>query len=128
MFENFNIKNANHCECGHELHINDITELKKINNPGFFGNIFKYCSYTNCPECGKEISDKYKGVPLNKEVHKDVIINIIDSFKENGYFINGLTYSPIKGGNGNIEYLACFRRDNFKEINIDSVINDAFKL
>ena len=56
MFENFNIKNANHCECGHELHINDITELKKINNPGFFGNIVKYCSYTNCPECGKEIA------------------------------------------------------------------------
>ena len=61
-------------------------------------------------------------------VVENVIINIIDSFKENGYFINGLTYSPIKGGNGNIEYLAYFRRDTFKEINIDSVINDAFKL
>ena len=28
-------------------------------------------------ECGKETSDKYKGVPLNKEVHESVIKNVI---------------------------------------------------
>ena len=67
-------------------------------------------------ECGKEISDKYKGVPLNKEVHKSVIENVIKSFKDNNYYINSLTSSPIKGGNGNIEYLAYFKRD--KERNI----------
>ena len=55
MFETYNINNTNNCECGHELRINDITDLKKINAPGFFGNIVKYCSYTKCPKCGKEI-------------------------------------------------------------------------
>lgn len=78
-------------------------------------------------ECGKETSDKYKGVPLNKEVHYKVINDVIDSFEENSYYINDLTSSPIKGGNGNIEYLAYFRNDNKKEVNVYDIINDTFK-
>lgn len=77
-------------------------------------------------ECGKEISDKYRGVPLNKEVHKSVIENVIKSFKDNNYYINSLTSSPIKGGNGNIEYLAYFKRDKERSINIEEVVNKAF--
>lgn len=77
-------------------------------------------------ECGKEISDKYKGVPLNKEVHKSVIENVIKSFKDNNYYINSFTSSPIKGGNGNIEYLAYFKRDKERSINIEKVVNKAF--
>ena len=78
-------------------------------------------------ECGKELSDRYRGVPLNKEVHSTVINKVIESFKENNYYINSLTSSPIKGGNGNIEYLAYFKRDNEKNIDIEKVINEAFK-
>lgn len=77
-------------------------------------------------ECGKEISDKYRGVPLNKEVHKSVIENVIKSFKDNDYYINSLTSSPIKGGNGNIEYLAYFKRDKERSINIEEVVNKSF--
>ena len=79
-------------------------------------------------ECGKELSDKYRGVPLNKEVHSTVINKVIESFKENDYYINNLTSSPIKGGNGNIEYLAYFKRDNEKNIDIEKVINEAFRV
>lgn len=79
-------------------------------------------------ECGKELSDKYRGVPLNKEVHSTVINKVIESFKENDYYINNLTSSPIKGCNGNIEYLAYFKRDNEKNIDIEKVINEAFRV
>ena len=78
-------------------------------------------------ECGKETSDKYKGVPLNKEVHESVIKNVIKSFKENNYYINNITSSPIKGGNGNIEYLAYFTKNNESKIDIQKIINEAFK-
>ena len=78
-------------------------------------------------ECGKEISDKYRGVPLNKEVHKSIIENVIKSFKDNNYYINSLTSSPIKGGNGNIEYLAYFKRDKERSINVEEAVNKAFK-
>ena len=78
-------------------------------------------------ECGKEISDMYKGIPLNKEVHKEVIEKVLESFSDIGYNIQNITYSPITGGSGNIEYLGYFKKDNKKEINIDNVINEAFK-
>ena len=79
-------------------------------------------------ECGKEISDKYKGIPLNKEVHKDVIEKVIKSFEEISYNIQGLTYSPITGGSGNIEYLGYFKKDNKKEINVEKTIDESFKI
>lgn len=78
-------------------------------------------------ECGKDIADKYKGIPRNKEVHFDVIEKIINEFKNINYNIQGLTYSPITGGSGNIEYLGYFTKDNIKEIDINEIINEAFK-
>lgn len=77
-------------------------------------------------ECGKEISDKYRGVPLNKEVHYKVINDVINSFEENNFYINDLTSSPIRGGNGNIEYLAYFKRNKERSINIEKVVNKVF--
>lgn len=77
-------------------------------------------------ECGKEIADKYKGVPLNKEVHYNVINNTIKSFNEIGFNIQKLTYSPIKGGSGNIEYLGYFTKDKSNNIDINNVIDEAF--
>ena len=77
-------------------------------------------------ECGKEVADKYKGVPLNKEVHKEIINNIINSFSEIDYSIQNLTYSPITGGSGNIEYLGYFTKDSKKEISIEKIIEEGF--
>ena len=78
-------------------------------------------------ECGKEISDKYKGIPLDKSVHYNVINNIINSFSKEGFYIQNLTYSPIRGGSGNIEYLGYFSKEKTKEIDINGVIKKAFK-
>lgn len=78
-------------------------------------------------ECGKDIALKYKGVILNKEVHYNIISNIIDNFKNN-FYVNGLTYSPIKGGSGNIEYLLYLNKaNNSYKYDIKSIINNAFK-
>lgn len=77
-------------------------------------------------ECGKEIADKYKGKPLNKEVHKKVVNNILFRFNEIGYNMQKLTYSPILGGSGNIEYLSYFIKDDKKLIDIDSEIEKSF--
>lgn len=79
-------------------------------------------------ECGLDIANEYKGVPLNKNVHYEVINKVIDSFKKINYQLNGLTYSPIKGGNGNIEYLAYFKKSSENNnININKIIEFAFK-
>ncbi|MBQ8430707.1 MAG: TlyA family RNA methyltransferase [Clostridia bacterium] len=79
-------------------------------------------------ECGKEIADKYKGIVNNKQVHKTVISNVLSAFKSSGLNCQGLDFSPIKGGSGNIEYISYFRKDKpIKLFNIDSVIESAFK-
>lgn len=61
-------------------------------------------------ECGKKVADKFKGVILDQKVHEEVKIKIINSFESIGYKLKGVTESPIRGGDGNIEYLAYFRK------------------
>lgn len=78
-------------------------------------------------ECGKEMADKYKGIILNKEIHKNIIKRIIESFSKINYYLNGLTFSPIKGGNGNIEYLAYFTKTKVNNVvNINKLVEDTF--
>ena len=55
-------------------------------------------------EAGKENVGK-KGVVRDPKVHESVINNVIDFAKEEGFGIAGLDFSPIKGPEGNIEYL-----------------------
>ena len=79
-------------------------------------------------ECGPEISARYRGVIRNIDVHKSVIQNVIDAFLEHGFGCVGLTKSPIRGGSGNIEYLAHFvRGKQGVEVNIENTVHDAFK-
>ena len=80
-------------------------------------------------ECGKEIADKYKGVILNKQIHIDIIKDMIKYFNNNGFFVKGITSSPIRGGDGNIEYLAYISNkiDSNKNINIEDLVYKCFK-
>ena len=55
-------------------------------------------------EAGKENIGK-KGVVRDKSVHADVVRNITDFAAENGFKVLGVNFSPIKGPEGNIEYL-----------------------
>lgn len=67
------------------------------------------------------------GVIKNKETHYKVLEKIIDLLKEHNLTLTGLTYSPIQGAEGNIEYLAYFKKGNnsFK-FDYKKVIEDAF--
>ncbi len=62
-------------------------------------------------EAGREGVGK-KGVVREKSVHIAVIEKIIDVVLENGYSLLGLDYSPIKGPEGNIEYLCHIEKTN----------------
>ena len=55
-------------------------------------------------EAGREKVGK-KGVVRDKAVHEEVIERIITFALENGFSVHHLEYSPIKGPEGNIEYL-----------------------
>lgn len=55
-------------------------------------------------EAGKDKVGK-KGVVREPQVHAEVVRKIVDYADMVGFEVRGLTYSPIKGPEGNIEYL-----------------------
>lgn len=55
-------------------------------------------------EAGREKVGK-KGVVRDKAVHIEVIEKIVALMPQNGFTVLGLDYSPVKGPEGNIEYL-----------------------
>lgn len=80
-------------------------------------------------EAGRDKVGK-KGVVRDKEVHLEVINTIINFLMENELNVLGLSYSPIKGPEGNREYLVYFTKDKEKEGNfelsqIEDVINES---
>ena len=55
-------------------------------------------------EAGRDKVGK-KGVVREPEIHREVIVKVIDFADLTGFSVQGLTYSPVKGPEGNIEYL-----------------------
>lgn len=74
-------------------------------------------------EAGRDKVGK-KGVVRDPEVHREVIKNICLFADSIGLYLKDLTYSPIKGAEGNIEYLSYFTKDKFIDINLDDFINN----
>lgn len=71
-------------------------------------------------EAGREKVGK-KGVVRDKRVHEEVIEKVISFALETGFSIYNLEYSPIKGPEGNIEYLVYIGRSEApkKEESVD---------
>ncbi len=68
-----------------------------------------------------------KGVVRSKEVHVDVLENILNFAKEVGFSIGGLTYSPLKGPAGNIEFLVFLNFESESNFDVRSVVNSAWE-
>ena len=60
-------------------------------------------------EAGREKVGK-KGVVRDPKVHLEVLENFLTHAKENDFTVLGITYSPIRGPEGNIEYLGYLRK------------------
>ena len=66
-------------------------------------------------EAGKEKVGK-KGVVREPEIHREVLDNFVSLVNEIGFTILGLTFSPVKGPEGNIEFLAHLTLDDIPGI------------
>lgn len=55
-------------------------------------------------EAGKENVGK-KGIIKDPAVHQMVLEEMLDFMLNEGYLVKGVSYSPVKGGEGNIEFL-----------------------
>ena len=62
-------------------------------------------------EAGREKVGK-KGVVRDRAVHEEVVETICRFALENGYSVLGLTFSPVKGPESNIEYLVYLEKSD----------------
>lgn len=76
-------------------------------------------------EAGREEVGK-KGIVKEPSVHQKVIQHVIEYANHDGFVLEKLTYSPITGGEGNIEFLGLFVKDgNNVAIDIERVVETA---
>ncbi len=76
-------------------------------------------------EAGRDKVGK-KGVVKEPEIHEDVVRKIITYSDLTGFEVKGLSFSPIKGPEGNIEYLLyLIKRDNIEKKIEDMTEHDA---
>ena len=69
-------------------------------------------------EAGREKVGK-KGVVRDPDVHLEVLEHFLDHAKESDFTVLGLTYSPIRGPEGNIEYLGYLEKGPWQERTFD---------
>lgn len=70
-------------------------------------------------EAGRDKIGK-KGVVRDKAVHLEVIENCIAYARDNSFYVKGLDFSPVKGPEGNIEYLMYISKQEIDEPDIDA--------
>lgn len=102
-----------------------LPNLKTLLNPNFHEMV---CLIKPQFEAGKEFVEK-GGVVRDKNVHEQVINNVVNCVKSLDYAIKGLTYSSIKGPAGNIEYLIWFSTENIEDnySDIKNLVEEAHK-
>ena len=71
-------------------------------------------------EAGREHVGK-KGVVRDPAIHLAVIRRVLSFSREHGFSVRGLTFSPVKGPEGNIEYLAWLSMDGGRD---DAITDD----
>lgn len=79
-------------------------------------------------EAGKEKVGK-KGVVRDPAVHKEVICDLLAFFEEQKLSVEKLTFSPIKGPEGNREYLVLLRKNGgvYEPPDVDALVAKAFE-
>lgn len=76
-------------------------------------------------EAGREQVGK-KGIVRDSAVHEEVMNNVVSYARENGLYPHGITYSPVTGTKGNIEYLLYLNKYD-DEFDVENMIKTTVK-
>jgi 23S rRNA (cytidine1920-2'-O)/16S rRNA (cytidine1409-2'-O)-methyltransferase len=60
-------------------------------------------------EAGREKIEK-GGLAKNPKVHEGVLLGLCQFFQDEGLTVKGITYSPITGADGNIEFFVYMKK------------------
>ena len=80
-------------------------------------------------EAGKEKVGK-KGVVRDPAVHVEVLEHFLEHAKESGFTVLGITYSPIRGPEGNIEYLGYLQKGDWvpQEFDLKALVDESHEV
>ena len=80
-------------------------------------------------EAGPGVVDK-KGVVRDAAVHRRVLERLVSYCSGQGWTVTGLTYSPIRGPEGNIEYLLCLEQtgEERTQPDIKQIVQEAHRM
>ncbi|MBR4892038.1 MAG: TlyA family RNA methyltransferase [Alphaproteobacteria bacterium] len=106
----------------------DIRDLKPLSKVDLIVVDVSFISLTNIVDClvrwgaktvivlikpqfevPREVAAKTHGVIKSKEWHDWSVNRVVGAFSEAGFDSVGVAESPVKGGSGNTEFLACFK-------------------
>ena len=68
-----------------------------------------------------------KGVIRDKKLHFDILSKVKSELLANNLYISKIDVSPIKGGSGNIEFISIIETKPSGVINIEEVVNKAYR-
>lgn len=74
-------------------------------------------------EAGREQVGK-KGVVRDSKVHKEVIEKVIDFSRNIGFCVKNLSFSPIKGPEGNIEFLLYLGKNGDTIVDVEKIVEE----
>lgn len=78
-------------------------------------------------EAGREQVGK-KGIVRDAAIHREVLQNVITYAATNGLYAHGLSFSPVTGAKGNIEYLLYLKKKKAEiSLDIDEIVTDSHK-
>ena len=74
-----------------------------------------------------------KGVVRDPGTHKEVLDTFIQNAEKSGFTVRGITYSPVKGPKGNIEYLGWLSKQDITRtksanINTSMIVSESHKV
>lgn len=80
-------------------------------------------------EAGREKVGK-KGVVRDPDVHLEVLEHFLEHAKESGFTVLGITYSPIRGPEGNIEYLGYLEKGGWqpREFDLRALVEESHQV
>lgn len=77
-------------------------------------------------ECGAEIAKKFKGVVLDRRLHEKLLTEFLEYAVAFGFSVSNLTYSDLRGKEGNIEYLFHLNGPSNAAFSVKDVVSAAF--
>lgn len=78
------------------------------------------------PQFEAGIGKTKNGVIKSKDVHVEVLEDILNFSKNIGLKVGGLTFSPIRGGSGNIEFLMNLNKTHDEIFDVRNIVNSAW--